>query len=249
MSIVRTSRTTVLVDCGGGASRIFPALSSCGLAPSDIDAVLVTHEHSDHVGGMEVLLSANPKIKVYAHTLCAPAVAEKIATNNKIVAFDKSFCVDDFCVDFIPLSHDSAYCCGYRLTDDKGKSVALVTDTGEVDDGQVLEFFRGCDTVLLESNHDVKMVEQGNYPFLLKKRILGSKGHLSNARAGQLVSMLPDFNVKNVFLGHISLDNNTEEIAFCESLNSLKLRGATEGKDINLFVARQFVGGKEVNVE
>ena len=249
LSIVRTPRNTVLVDCGGGASRIFPALSSCGLTPADIDAILVTHEHSDHIGGMEVLLNANPKIKVYAHSLCAPVVAEKVATSNKIIAFDKPFCVDGFAVDFIPLSHDSAFCCGFKLTEDNGKSVALLTDTGDVDDQAVLQFFKNCDTVLLESNHDVKMVEQGNYPFLLKKRILGSKGHLSNARASKLVSMLPDYNVKNVFLGHISLDNNTEEIAFCESITSLKGRGVTEGKDINLFVAKQFVGGKEINVE
>lgn len=249
MTIIRTPRNTVLVDCGGGASRILPALNSCGLSLADIDAILVTHEHSDHIGGMEVVLSANPKIKVYAHALCAPIVAEKLATNNKIISFDKPFCVDGFGVDFIPLSHDSVYCCGYKLTDDKGKSVALLTDTGDVDDEQVLHFFNGCDTVLLESNHDVKMVEQGSYPFLLKKRILGNKGHLSNIRAGQLVSRLPDFNVKNVFLGHISLDNNTEEIAFCESMNCLKNRGVTEGKDINLFVAKQFVGGKEINVE
>ena len=102
---------------------------------------------------------------------------------------------------------------------------------------------------MLESNHDLKMVNEGKYPYTLKKRILGNKGHLSNKRASELVSGFLDINVKNVFLGHISLDNNTEEIAFGESLLALKNRGAIEGKDLNLFVARQFVGGREINVE
>lgn len=249
LTVIKTPKTTVLVDCGGGASRIFPALKSCGISPFDVDAVLVTHEHSDHIGGMEVLLSSNPKIKVYAHELCVSAVAEKLSTQNKLIGFDRSFCLDDFSVDFFPCSHDSVFCCGYKLTDTKGRSVAIVTDTGEVDEEKLLCFFDGCHTVLIESNHDVKMVSEGNYPYLLKKRILGNKGHLSNARAGELVAKLPDLNVKNVFLGHLSLDNNTEEIAFGESLSRLKSRGATEGRDINLFIARQFVGGKEVNVE
>ena len=249
LTIVKTPQTTVLVDCGGGANRIFPAISSCGLSPNDIDAILVTHEHSDHVGGMEVLLNANPKIKVYTHNLNANAVAEKTATHNKIVPFDKPFSVGDFGVEFIPCSHDSVFCCAYKLTDDKGRSVALLTDTGEIDDKTAFEFFKNCDTVLLESNHDLKMVNEGNYPYLLKKRILGNKGHLSNVRASELVSGFLDINVKNVFLGHISLDNNTEEIAFGESLSALKNRGAVEGKDLHLFVARQFVGGREINVE
>lgn len=250
LTVVSDKGRAVLIDCGGGAGRIFPALRSCALSPSDVDAVLVTHEHSDHVGGMETLLDANPKIKVYVHAKGRAALLEKFREyDGRIISFDSAFDVGGFHADFYPCCHDAAYCCGYKLTDAQGRSVASVTDTGEVDERTLYGFFDGCNTVLIESNHDVKMLAEGNYPIYLKKRILSVCGHLSNFRAAQIVSRLPDFNVKNVFLGHLSLDNNTEEIAFAESINALKNRGAVDGRDISVFVARQLYGGKEINVD
>ena len=249
LTVVREGGRAVLIDCGGGSGKIFPAIKSCGLSPSDVDAVLVTHEHSDHIGGMETLLAANPQIKVYVHAKGYAALVDKFRQyEGRIISFDSPFDAGAFRVEYYPCSHDSVYCCGYKLTDDKGMSVASVTDTGEVDDKTLLAFFNGCDTVLLESNHDVKMLTEGNYTAQLKKRILGVNGHLSNARAAQIVSRLPDINVKNVFLGHLSLDNNTEEIAFAESINALVSRGAVDGRDICVYVARQLFGGKEINV-
>jgi phosphoribosyl 1,2-cyclic phosphodiesterase len=249
LTLVDDGKTRLLIDCGGGIRSMKSALKKDGLSVCDIDGVLITHEHTDHVSALEPFLRANKKAKIYVHQKGFKALSLRLPqAEERFVPFDAPFFADGYFVEFYECSHDASFCCGYKVTEESGVSIATVTDTGKTDK-QLISFFKGCHTVLIESNHDEVMLKQGNYPYPLKRRILGETGHLSNAQAAEVLALLPDINVRNVFLGHLSLENNTEEIAFSTALSSLGSVGAKEGKDINLYVARQFCGGESIIVK
>ncbi len=249
LNFIDDGRHKILIDCGGQIGSVKNALKQHATDLKDIDAVLVTHEHNDHVSALECFLKYNDRAKVFVHESGANALYLKIpSAYGRLTTFDSPFDCFGYGIDFFECSHDAAFCVGYKVADAKGHAVASVTDTGAVNVKKICAFFKGCDTVLLESNHDEEMLRKGAYPATLKKRILSKKGHLSNGQAGEILKVLPDANVKNVFLGHISLDNNTEEMAFNQAVFNIERSGAKEGKDLNVFVARQFTGGEKINV-
>ncbi len=249
LTLIDDGKTRLLIDCGGGIRSLKSALKKEGLSITDIDGVLITHEHNDHISALEPFLSANKKAKIYVHQRGFKALSLRVSNaEDRIVCFDTPFNADSYFVEFYECSHDASFCCGYKVSEESGVSIATVTDTGKADQS-LINFFNGCHTVLIESNHDEVMLKQGNYPYPLKRRILGETGHLSNEQAAEVLALLPDINVKNAFLGHLSLENNTEEIAFSTAINILSKVGAKEGKDINLYIAKQFCGGESIIVK
>ena len=212
-TLVQSDNANLLVDVGLGCRATLSALKMYNLSLNDITAIVVTHEHSDHIGGISSFVSHSP-VPVYA---------------PKAIA--------DLRIDRYECSHDATACYGYRFSDGTN-SVATVTDTGCVTTGLV-DFLAPCDRIQLESNHDVDMLKSGPYPYPLKRRILSDFGHLSNAQATQVLSDLVGSNVKSVILAHLSEHNNTAELAFNNVVNMYADKGLVEGRDISVYVARQ----------
>ena len=211
-----TGRTAVMIDAGISAKRIEKGLYSLDRKPEEIDAILVTHEHSDHIAGLGVL-ARRYHIPIYA----TPGTAEYIyscASLGKIdpallhyIHADETFRIGDLEIEPFRISHDAAQPVGYRISDGR-TNMAVATDMGCYDD-YIVEKLKNLDGILLEANHDVNMLQVGRYPYQLKLRIMGDRGHLSNENAGKLLSRIVHDNLKYVFLGHLSKDNNYEELA------------------------------------
>ncbi|MCM1042898.1 MAG: MBL fold metallo-hydrolase [Corallococcus sp.] len=234
-SLVRSDKTTVLVDAGFACGTLVHYLKDAGVSPRDVDAVLITHEHSDHISAL-AKWTETFDTPVYCHARLADVLRQKTRCRN-LHPFDAEFSLKDIAVDFYPCSHDARYCCGYRFFDGK-TYVASVTDTGLVNK-ELVDFLMPCATVMIESNHDENMLLRGNYPYLLKQRILSPLGHLSNAQTGEVLNKILDGSVKNIVLGHLSERNNTPELAFSNALGVIESKGMVEGKDVRLFVADQ----------
>ena len=237
-ALLEVDSKKVLIDCGGSILQITRALKENGVQISEIDAVFITHEHYDHISALQALC-LNSNIKVFSHEKSACMLEEKITDRQNLHTFSSNEL--DFCgtqVETYDCYHDSAHCVGYKFTS-KSKSIATVTDLGCVTD-RLLAFVKNCELVLLESNHDEMMLRNCNYPNVVKERILGNFGHLSNAQAGKVLIQLPELNVKNVWLAHISLNSNTPEIAFDSALRLCKEAKITEGKDIKINVVEQY---------
>ncbi len=234
-TLVQSDNANLLVDVGLGCRATLSALKMYNLSLSDITAIVVTHEHSDHIGGISSFVSHSP-VPVYAPKAIADLVAKR-ATCCDVSGIADVTEIADLRIERYECSHDAAACYGYRFSDGTN-SVATVTDTGCVTTGLV-DFLAPCDRIQLESNHDVDMLKSGPYPYPLKRRILSDFGHLSNDQATQVLSDLVGSNVKSVILAHLSEHNNTAELAFNNVVNMYADKGLVEGRDISVYVAKQ----------
>ena len=214
---VGTDTTHVLVDVGISRKRTEEGLKSLGICPGELDAIFVTHEHSDHISGLGVF-SRKYNVPIYATTRTVDAIKGARSLGEidgelfQTVKADESFTIKDMTVNPMRISHDAADPVAYRL-DCGDKSAAVVTDLGIYDD-YIVDKIQNLDVLLLEANHDIHMLEVGAYPYPLKQRILGEKGHLSNELSGKLLCQVLGDQTKAVFLGHLSKENNYEELAY-----------------------------------
>lgn len=214
---IGTDQTHILVDAGIACKRIDTGLNDLGVKPEELAGVLITHEHSDHISGLRVF-SKKHHVPIYGTRETLEAI-ERLDGKGEIdrelyhaVRPDEQVCIGDFTVRPFSNSHDAANPVGYRA-EAAGRAVGVVTDLG-VYSQYTVSHLLGLDAVLLEANHDVHMLEAGPYPFSLKRRILGRKGHLSNEMAGQLLGELLHDRMKHIVLGHLSKENNYAELAY-----------------------------------
>lgn len=208
--------TRILLDAGISGKQLRTRLSQqCARDLSEVTAVLVTHEHDDHVRGLkQVAKFAKSKVYMTEGThasLSDRARPEEDCYEYQAVREDEPFDIGSIRVTPFAVSHDAEQPVAYRFDTDDA-SLAVVTDLGYVTDHQK-SLLQGCDAYIFESNHDVDMLRAGRYPWHLKRRILGDKGHLSNVDAAYaLIDILPDAPV-DVFLAHLSGDNNHPDLA------------------------------------
>ncbi|MBU2702538.1 phosphoribosyl 1 [Sporomusaceae bacterium BoRhaA] len=221
---LQLGQARILVDAGISTRRIQQSLIKLGTSIAELDGILITHEHRDHIYGLETLMKKF-HVPVYATAKTWDAMYLKARLpDNYCVELKPSFTVQDVCIEPFRISHDAADPVGYSIYGENMKC-SMATDLGFVTEG-VKQALALSDVLVLESNHDVKMLENGSYPWYLKKRILSNRGHLSNLDAGWLLTRLERKNHTHVFLAHMSKENNTPEVAkstVCEVLQSQKL--------------------------
>lgn len=235
---VSGSDTAVLVDAGRSCKQLLQAMESRGINPQSIGAILITHEHTDHVKGLRVLLK-KLRVPVYA----THGVLDKLYWDKQIEADQEAYAVggDPFLIGSMQVSsfdtpHDSIHSVGYRFTMADGRTVAIATDMGYMPDA-VRKEISGCDLVLLESNYDPRMLSVCDYPYILKQRIVSNTGHLSNeACSGELVPLVEQGSTRLV-LGHLSRRTNLPELALESARCALTCGGMRERLDYQLMVA------------
>ena len=212
-----TDNTGILIDAGISAKRIEQGLTQIDRNIKEIKGIFVSHEHSDHIKGIGVLARKH-HIPIYGtkgtleairKTSCLGAIDEEL---YHVIRADEDVQIDDLVVKPFRISHDAAEPVAYRM-ECGNKSAAIATDLGFYNQ-DIVERLQNLDVLLLESNHDIHMLQVGGYPYPLKQRILGDRGHLSNESAGKLLCHLLHDDLKAVFLGHLSKENNYEELAF-----------------------------------
>ncbi len=232
---VGTSTAGILIDAGVSARRIEQALIAREIDPKTIRAIFVTHEHSDHITGLRVL-QKRLHIPIYASVGTCEGIREAAAYDSDCLDITDTIELDEFSVTPFKTSHDSRESTGFRINLRDGRSVGIATDLGVVTPA-VREQLRGCDLIHIESNHDIRMLENGPYPYVLKRRILSTTGHLSNEACA---CELPEFirqGTTRVFLGHLSRENNLPTLAEATAESTLQTCGMTRNIDYVLQVA------------
>lgn len=214
---VGNQNTKLLVDAGISGKRIEHGLYGVDVDPGSLDGILVTHEHIDHVGGLGVM-ARRYHVPIYgtAETLrqiqCIRSIGKIPEELFRIVEPDKEFVINDVTVNPFSISHDASNPVCYTLTAD-GCKAGIATDLGKYDE-YIISKLAGAQLLLLEANHDVNMLQVGSYPYTLKRRILGDRGHLSNDNSGRLICRLLHHGLKHVYLGHLSKENNYPDLAY-----------------------------------
>lgn len=223
----------VLIDAGLSGKSIEAALHSVGVNPENLDGILVTHEHIDHVRGVGVL-ARRFGTPVYANAATWDAMCGLIGSvpkeQRRVFVTGREFSVGDIEVSPFSISHDAAEPVGFCLQS-AGKKVALVTDLGHTTP-EILERVADADILLIESNHDIDMLKRGGYPPETKKRILSNHGHLSNEACAQALVTLASRGLRRALLGHLSHDNNLPELAMKANVGALSRAGAAVGTDV-----------------
>ena len=238
---VGSDHTHLLVDTGISRKRIEEGLKKLEIKGEEIDGVLITHEHSDHIQGLGVL-SRKYELPIYATKGTIEGISGSTSLGKMpdglfhTIRADEPFRLGDIEVKPFAISHDACEPTGYRF-ECGGRSAAVATDLGKYDEYTVSNL-TGLDAVLLEANHDIHMLEVGGYPYYLKQRILGDKGHLSNELSGRLLCDILHDNLKHIILGHLSKENNYARLAY-ETVKLEVTLGDNDykGEDLDMFVA------------
>lgn len=240
---VGSDTTHLLLDVGISGKRIESGLEQLEITGKDIDGIMITHEHADHIQGLGIM-ARRYGIPIYATKGTIEAI-KGISTLGKIdeslfhvVKADERFTIKDLIVNPMTISHDAADPVAYRVQYGKEK-VAVCTDIGYYNEYTV-ESLKNMDAILLEANHDVNMLQVGPYPYPLKRRILGDRGHLSNENSGKLLSDILHDGLKHIFLGHLSKENNLPELAY-ETVRMEITMGNTpyKAEDFDIQVAKR----------
>ena len=216
---VECGHTKILIDLGNNCKYVVGKLKEIGVDAKDIDAILLTHTHVDHIKGLKVFCHCYGT-KVY---LTKGAKAELDYLSDYQVIDLGKFSLQDFVVNVLRTSHDAPDPVGYILYGDN-KSMVYITDTGYINE-KYFSILTNADAYVLESNHDIEMLTNGRYPFQLRQRILGDKGHISNYDCARYLSSFLGDNTKWIVLAHLSEENNTPELAYNTLMDRLKEDG------------------------
>jgi len=246
---VASGNTRLLSDAGLSAKKIMEALCSIGEKPSELSAILVSHEHSDHIKGAGIL-SRKFNLPIYASEGTWQAmelmIGPVLECNKRSFSSYAPFQIGDITVTPFSIPHDANEPVGYSFSA-MGKKVTVATDIGHIS-LELLNCFEDSDLLLLESNHDVEMLKVGKYPWPLKRRIAGDQGHLSNEAAGEVVAYMAGKGTKNFLLGHLSKENNFPELAYQTVCNALCEKSLQAGIDVMLEVVLRDRVGKVIEL-
>lgn len=229
----------ILIDCGRSTKQIESSLVNNKIDVNKIKAILITHEHTDHISGLRVFLKKH-NIAVYSSEGTVNFLRAKGIMGEKNLSFilDSGKELDLTFASIIPFetSHDCAQGMGFVVNCSNGSSFALCTDLGYISEN-VKKSILGCKAVMIESNHDVMMLQNGPYPYYLKRRILSDIGHLSNESCAEMLPLLVENGAANIILSHLSSHNNVPELAVQTALAGLSKYGMKEKVDFNIFAA------------
>lgn len=238
---VQAGDVRVLVDAGLSGRAVERALGELSVAPDTLSALLVTHEHSDHIQGAGIL-SRRYDIPIYATEKTWLAMEQKAAMkdvalkNRRAFLAGEDFYIRDLGVSSFSIPHDAADPVGYALLHG-GHKVSVATDLGHISKGW-MRAVAGSDLLLLEANHDPGMLRaHARYPSYLKRRILGTKGHLSNDDSGSALAELVQLGLRHVILGHLSAETNTPDLAHETVCAALRAEGICPGQDVQVDMA------------
>lgn len=237
-TIVYNEHQILLIDMGITLKELEEKLDKLSLSCNDIVGAIVSHEHSDHVKGLGSLYKKYD-VPVFCHVNSLKGVSKKSGlTESALIRFSTPFEIGDFKIDFFEVSHD-VFCVGYNVYENANK-ISIVTDLGYTT-RDIVERLYDSRLVILEANHDEKMVASSTkYPAILKARILGKKGHLSNISSAKVVVDLAQHNVRQILFGHLSEENNTPELCYNTICNHLESVGIKPQINIKLDIAKPY---------
>ncbi|MDD5968524.1 MAG: MBL fold metallo-hydrolase [Anaerostipes sp.] len=246
---VGSDEANILVDAGISGKKIENGLKELSVEPKSLDGILVTHEHIDHVAGLGVM-ARRYHLPLYMTEKTAQAVCNIKSVGKidhelfQVITPDRPFRIRDITIDATSIWHDAADPVCYTM-ESGGIRASIATDMGNYHEG-IVEKLKGSDILFIEANHDINMLQVGPYPYYLKRRILSNRGHLSNERSGQLLCDIMTENTREVFLGHLSKDNNYSELAY-ETVKISLLENGMVPEEFHMQVAkRDMVSGLAV---
>lgn len=242
LTYIESESAKVLIDAGLSCREIEARLSLLNVTGSQIDAILITHEHSDHIKGINIFASKF-NTKIYAHADGWEILSEKLNRINDLQkhSFTSSFEIKDLSITGFKIPHDSVCCVGYSI-ESENKKVSLVTDLGSTHP-EIIKNIIGSQLVYLEANHDETLLKNNiKYCASLKRRILSKNGHLSNTASAEIICLLAQNGTRQVVLSHLSKENNDPFLAYSTVKEYLASKGLIEGENIKVDVATHMPG-------
>lgn len=228
----------LLVDAGIGMAQIKRCLGRIDLQLSQIKAILITHDHIDHIKGLEATVKAIG-VPVFAHAECLKSAAMRKIVKNigpelfRPIDTEQSFEICDIHIESFPVMHDGNGTLGYHFRLES-RTLTIATDVGALD-AVVKRYLKKSDSIVLEANYDSKMLHDGNYPYVLKQRVSGPFGHLSNDEAGRCIAELYRSDIKNIMLCHLSKNNNLPELAVRSVYQQLRRKHIAPSPNVSIF--------------
>ena len=245
---VESENTKLLIDAGVSLKKIEKGLETLNISPSSLDGILVTHEHSDHIQSLGNL-SKKFNLPVYANSETFDNMSkqtDKISAENiKKFKVAEKFEIKDLEINPFSIPHDAANPCGFNISNNSDK-ISIATDIGHMTN-DILKQLEDSKFILLESNYDTEVLKYSKYPYLLKQRIAGPNGHLSNEVASKVINYLLQGNLKTAMLGHLSKESNFPELAYQTVVDEL-ISSGTDVSKLNLSVASRDKVGKLIHI-
>lgn len=237
---LESNGTKLLIDVGINYITVKKDLEEINVDSKEIDGVLITHTHNDHIKGLASFIKKTNS-KVYVPLAIAKQLEEIIPQEN-IYILEQTSEIKTIKINLFRTSHDAKGSVGYKL-ESGGKSLVYITDTGYINE-RYFKKLSNADIYILESNHDEKMLMNGPYPYYLKQRVIGDEGHLSNHTAGKYLASWIGEKTKYIVLAHLSEKNNTEELAY----QTVKEELDASGKERDIMIAKQYEASDLIEV-
>ena len=216
-TLIKTEKINVLIDCGVTYQYLCSELDKVGITPKDLNAILITHTHSDHIKGLQTLVSKT-NLDVYILNEMYKDIKAKVPDRN-IKFYENPTQIEDLNIELIRISHDVEGV-GFVLESNK-RTAVYITDTGYINK-DYFKKLKNKNLYIIESNHDEKMLMEGPYPYILKQRVISDKGHLSNKYTGRYLNKTIGDKTKYIVLAHLSENNNTPELALEQVKEEIK---------------------------